>query len=109
MTLMLQGTNKSIEFFISGIFHSGVIELFTEKGNCLPSWLRPPPIPRLEESQTTSNILQKSGSIRISTSVTFYLRSSKLFRASFVHLNVPPLRHFVMGAVMVLNPLMKLR
>jgi hypothetical protein len=36
MTPMLQGTNKSIELFvIGGLLLSGVIELFTEKGNWL--------------------------------------------------------------------------
>jgi hypothetical protein len=63
---MFQGTNKSIEFFvIGGILLSGVIELFTEKAIGLPSWLRTPPIPKLEASPSTSNTLEKSGSIRI--------------------------------------------
>jgi hypothetical protein len=108
MTPMLERTNKSIEFFvIGGILLSRVIELFTEKAIGLPSLLRTPPNSKLEASQSTSNTLEKSGSIRIGASVTFCLRSSKLFWASSVHLNVPPLRHFVMGAIMVLKPLMK--
>jgi hypothetical protein len=69
----------------------------------LPSWLRTPPIPRLEALQSTSNNLEKFGSIRVGASVIFCLRSSKLFWASFVYLNIPPLRHFVMGAIMVLQ------
>jgi hypothetical protein len=36
MIPMLQGSNKSIEFFVIGrILHAGVIEFFTEKGNGL--------------------------------------------------------------------------
>ena len=70
---------------------------------CFPSWLRTPPIPTPDASQSSSNILSKLGMASIGASVNTFFKFWKLLLASKFHSNFLFLRKSVRGAAIVLK------